>query len=80
MESKSTIDIDFSDNPELASIFASSKPGDTVTLEVEFLIKETTDKSATGAIKSVCECGMEDEEDEVEPDENSPVMLVIKGK
>ena len=82
MESTSVIEFDYSSNPALAAIFATKKPGDTVTLEVECLIQESDDKHATASVKSVCDCSEEaDKEDEdITPNETSPVMMVFKSK
>ena len=81
MESTSVIEFDYSSNPALAAIFATKKPGDTGKLEVEFIVQEADDKRATASIKSVCECGEDSEkEDDVEPNESSPVMMVFKNK
>lgn len=82
MESTSIIEFDYSSNPALAAIFATKKPGDTSKLEVEFLIQEVNDKRATASIKSVCDCSEDasEEEDEVEPNETAPVMMVFKSK
>lgn len=83
MESKSKLEFDYSDNPALAALFATKKPGDSVTLEIEFLVNELDDKKASGSIKSVCDCsegeeGME--EDEVSPTDQTPVMIVLRSK
>lgn len=82
MESTSVIEFDYSSNPALAAIFATKKPGDTVTLEVECLIQESDDKHATASVKSVCDCSEEadKEEEDITPNETSPVMMVFKNK
>lgn len=82
MESTSVIEFDYSSNPALAAIFATKKPGDTGKLEVEFIVQEADDKRATASIKSVCDCSEEadEDEDEVEPNETAPVMMVFKSK
>lgn len=83
MESTSVIEFDYSSNPALAAIFATKKPGDSVTLEVECLIQESDDKHATASVKSVCDCSDEEEgmeEEEITPNETAPVMMVFKNK
>lgn len=81
MDSKSTAEFDFSDNPELAALFATKKPGDKVTLEVEFIVKESDQNRATATIKSICDCSAEDmDEEEIKPDGSSPVMMVFGSK
>lgn len=80
MESSSVIEFDYSSNPALAAIFATKKPGDTLTLEVECIVQESDDKKATAAVKSVCDCSEDSmEEDDVEPNSTSPVMMVFKS-
>jgi hypothetical protein len=77
--------IDFTDNPELASVFATKQPGDKCKMEIEFLITEKETSGVKGKIVSIAPEGYEpndkDEPSEIEPDaKTSPVMIVINAR
>ena len=50
---KNKLCIDFASNPEWGSLFVASKPGDKVTMTVEFTIDEVTASELTASLDEV---------------------------
>jgi hypothetical protein len=71
------ISFDFSNNPDLAAIFAGKNSGDSCEVTISFTINEIDSKHATGSIKKVMKDY--DEEKEAEPTPENPMEVEIKG-
>lgn len=77
--------IDFTDNPELASAFATKQVGDKCSVELTFMITEKETSGVKGKIESIAPEGYEpnskDAPKEIEPDaQKAPVMIVINAR
>lgn len=79
------VEIDFTDNQELAAAFATKQVGDKCKVELEFMITEKETSGVKGKIESIAPEGYEpnsqDDKKEIEPDaKTAPVMVVINAR
>lgn len=87
--SKNQLVLDYRDNPELQEALQGKQPGDEVTLEFDLMVTDNTDETFTADIDAV---GLEspddesaeeadgDEDKEVKPTADQPVMVVMVSK
>lgn len=84
MQMRNKVHFDFKDNPKLRDTFSGKQVGDRCTLEVELQVDELTEEGLVGTVKSITPEGYEphsaDDEEEISPASDEPVLMVIGGK
>lgn len=72
---KNSIEIDWTDNPDLAAVFKDKNVGGKFELKITGQINELDEACMKGSIERVTVA-----KTEVEPETDDPVMVVIRAK
>jgi hypothetical protein len=83
-ETKSTVTLDFSDNPDLRDMLSRKDTGDDIEFTVKAVLMEKDENSAKLSLSEVHTTEMdengEEDEKEAKPSEREPIMMRVMKK